>query len=182
MCQTDRGGSIDPSPFRDAAGRPWLAWKSEGTLEGEPTRLWSQPLADDGRSLVGEPRELLRTAQPWEGPIIEGPAMVVADGRYHLFYRGNRWETAGYATGHARCEGPAGPCARTGAGPVLAPHPSEAGAGGGEVFRDLDGSLRLAYHAWDPAAVGYPGGLRRLRIGAIHVDGAGRASVEPLPV
>jgi hypothetical protein len=182
VCQMDRGGSIDPSPFRDADGRPWLTWKSEGTLDGEPTRIWSQPLAEDGRSLVGDRTELLHTSEAWEGPIVEGPTMALVDGRYHLFYSGNRWETASYGTGHAVCASPAGPCQRTAPGPVLAPHPSEAGSGGGELFRDLDGSLRLAYHAWDPTAVGYPGGLRRLRIGAVHVQEDGRATVEPLPV
>ena len=184
VCQRDRGGSIDPSPFRDASGRPWLTWKSEGTTDGEPTRLWSQRLADDGRSLAAEgsaPAELLVTAQPWEGPIIEAPSMVVApDGSYHLLYSGNRWETSAYAVGHARCAGPAGPCTRTSGGPVLSPHPSEAGAGGAEAF--LDGAVwRVAYHAWDPSAVGYPGGLRRLRIGELRLGEDGSMRLEPVP-
>ncbi|HET6794460.1 MAG TPA: family 43 glycosylhydrolase, partial [Acidimicrobiales bacterium] len=37
ICQLDRGGSIDPSPFTDASGGQWLTWKSEGTVKGEPT-------------------------------------------------------------------------------------------------------------------------------------------------
>lgn len=182
VCQTDRGGSIDPSPFRDHDGKPWLTWKSEGTLDGEPTRIWSQRLSDDGRSLVGDPTELLRTEAAWEGPIIEGPSMLAVGGRYHLFYSGNRWETDAYGTGHASCAGPAGPCVRTARTPVLRPHSSEAGTGGGEVFVDLDGSLKFAYHAWDPTKVGYPAGLRRLRIGAVRLSEAGAAIVEPLEV
>lgn len=182
LCQTERGGSIDASPFRDEHGRPWLTWKSEGTLEGEPTRLWSQPLTDDGRSLAGGPTEVLRTAEAWEGPIIEAPSMVFEAGAYHLFYSGNRWETAAYGVGHARCATPAGPCARTAREPVLRPHASEAGPGGGEVFRDLDGSLKLAYHAWDPLQVGYPDGFRTLRLGAVVLAGDGRARVEPIEV
>jgi beta-xylosidase len=181
VCQADRGGSIDPSPFRDAEGRPWLVWKSEGTVDGEPTRLWSQPLTEDGRGLFGAPTELLTTAQPWEHPIVEAPSMArLADGSFHLFYSGNRWETSAYGVGHARCDGPAGPCRRTASSPVLAAHPSEAGGGSGEVFIDVDGSPKLAYHAWDPSAVGYPGGLRRLRIGAVRVTPDGAAAVEPL--
>jgi hypothetical protein len=183
VCQTDRGGSIDPSPFVAADGRPWLAWKSEGTVDGEPTRLWSQPLADDGRRLVDAPHELLSTGEAWEGPIVEAPSMFVAgDGRYHLLYSGNRWETSAYAVGHAVCDGPAGPCRRVGGGgPVLSPHPSEAGAGGAEFFHDLDGSVRVAYHAWDPTAVGYPAGLRRLRVGSVHFATDGGLTIEPLP-
>ena len=183
VCQRDRGGSIDPSPFRDAAGRPWLTWKSEGTTEGEPTRLWSQPLADDGRSLApaSAPNELLVTGLPWEGPIIEAPSMFVGpDGAYHLLYSGNRWETSAYGTGHARCAGPSGPCRRTSDVPVTSAHPSEAGAGGAEVFRD-GASVRVAYHAWDPSAVGYPQGLRKLRVGDVRMGEGGSVRVEPAP-
>ena len=183
VCQRDRGGSIDPSPFRDAAGRPWLTWKSEGTTEGEPTRLWSQRLSEDGRSLAAAsaPSQLLVTTLPWEGPIIEAPSMIVgADGAYHLLYSGNRWETSAYAIGHARCAGPAGPCRRTSDAPVSSPHPSEAGSGGAEVF--LDGSsVRVAYHAWDPSSVGYPAGLRRLRVGEARLGEDGSMRVDPVP-
>ena len=179
ICQTDRGGSIDPSPFVAADGRPWLTWKSEGTVDGEPTRIWSAPLADDGRSLVGEPAELLaRAAVPWEGPIVEAPVMMVRDGRHHLFYSGNRWETADYAVGHAVCRGPAGPCERSVTTPVLATSGNIAGPGGAEVFSDVDGSLLVAFHAWDPANVGYPQGARRLHISSLRFDGD-RPSITP---
>lgn len=183
VCQRDRGGSIDPSPFRAADGRPWLTWKSEGTIDGEATRLWSQPLSADGRSLAAAsaPNELLVTGLPWEGPIIEAPSMFVgADGAYHLLYSGNRWETSSYGIGHARCAGPAGPCRRSSDVPVATPHPSEAGAGGAEVLFD-GASLRVAYHAWDPSAVGYPHGLRRLRIGDLRIGQDGSVRVEPVP-
>jgi beta-xylosidase len=177
VCQTDQGGSIDPSPFVMPDGRRWLAWKSEGTLDGEPTRLWSAPLSDDGERLDGPPSLLLQTAESWEGPIIEAPSVAVVDGRLHLFYSGNRWETRDYAVGHAVCDGPAGPCRRTG-GPILASGDAAAGPGGAEVFRDLDGSWLLAYHAWDPSAVAYPTGARRLHIDRVDLAGD-RPSVAP---
>ena len=182
VCQRDRGGSIDPSSFRAADGRPWLVWKSEGTLDGEPTRIWSQRLSDDGRALVGAgPAELLTTALAWEGPIVEAPSMLVAaDGTYHLFYSGNRWETSAYGIGHARCAAPAGPCTRSTDAPVISAHPSEAGAGGAEVF--LDGATwRVVYHAWEPSAVGYPSGVRKLRIGTARLGEDGVMRVEPIP-
>src|SRR2546423_8625830 len=52
VCQHDRGGSIDPRPFVDRRGRPWLLWKSEGggLL---PATLSSQPLTADGPALPG---------------------------------------------------------------------------------------------------------------------------------
>lgn len=171
VCQTRRGGSIDPSPFVDADGTPWLLWKSEGTLLGEPTRIWVQALSDDGLRRVGNPVQLLERAMPWEEPIIEGPSMALIGGRHHLFYSGNRWETARYAVGHALCETVTGPCRRTSSGPVLHSRPGEAGPGGQEVLHvDGHGPL-LVHHAWDPAAVGYPHGARRLHLSELHADG-----------
>lgn len=170
VCQRDRGGSIDPSPFVDADGRAYLVWKSEGTATGEPTRIWSQGLTPDGLGLVGEPTELLHTDQPWEGPIVEAPSMTrTADG-YHLLYSGNRWETADYAVGHATCASPAGPCTKTGA-PVLASRGSLAGPGSAEVFTDATGGLHLAFHAWDAGQVGYPGGARSLHVAPLMLAG-----------
>ena len=173
VCQTDRGGSIDPSPFTAADGSPWLAWKSEGTLEGEPTRIWTAPLTADGSALAAEPANVLTTQEVWEGPIVEAPSMVVEQGRYHLFFSGNRWETPDYAIGHAVCDGPAGPCRRAPAVPVVRADGARAGPGGGEAFRDVDGSLLLAHHAWSPEAVGYPTGARRLHIDRVVVEGDG---------
>lgn len=172
ICQTARGGSIDPSPFVDGDGRPYLLWKSEGTIRGEPTRLWVQPLRADGQYLTGSPTQLLERRLPWEFPIIENPAMVLVDGRHHLFYSGNRWETAGYGVGHAVCDSVTGPCRRTGSAPVLRSRTGEAGPGGQELVTGPGGELVLIHHAWDPDAVGYEsGGSRRLRVSALGFDG-----------
>ena len=50
MCQTALGGSIDPTPFVDANGTPYLVWKSQGG-SGQPPTLWSQQLTADGHRL-----------------------------------------------------------------------------------------------------------------------------------
>lgn len=171
VCQTARGGSIDPSPFVDTDGRAYLLWKSEGTLQGEPTRLWSQRLRNDGLSLVGPRHELLHRALPWEFPIIEGPSMVVVDDRYHLLYSGSRWESADYAVGHAVCDSPLGGCRRTSPAPILRSRRGAAGPGGQEVVRLPDGGHVLVHHAWDPAAVGYPHGARMLHVALLRSDG-----------
>lgn len=171
ICQTRRGGSIDPSPFVDADGRAWLLWKSEGTVHGEPTRLWVRPLSADGQRLEGEPVELLRRALPWEFPIIENPAMVLVDGRHHLFYSGNRWESPDYAVGHAVCDSVVGPCRRTSPGPVLSSRPGASGPGGQELLQLFGGRHLLVHHAWDPAHVGYPHGARMLHVAELGFDG-----------
>lgn len=172
VCQTARGGSIDPSPFVDADGQAYLLWKSEGTLAGEPTRIWAQPLSDDGLRLLGAgPVQLLERRLPWEFPIVEGPSMALIDGRHHLLYSANRWETAGYGVGHAVCESALGPCRRGATGPVLQSRSGESGPGGQEFVHLPWGEAVLVHHAWAPGAVGYPGGARRLHLTSIEVDG-----------
>lgn len=174
VCQATRGGSIDPSPFVDTDGRATLLWKSEGTLAGEPTRIWARPLAPAGTSFGPTAAvELLRTTEAWEGPIIEGPTMArAAGGRLFLAYSANRWQTGRYAMGLAECAGPLGPCTKQ-RSPWVTSNARAAGPGGGELFRAADGTLRLAYHAWAPGRVGYAGGgVRTFRIDRVVRRGA----------
>ena len=56
---------------------------------------------------------LLQADRAWEGGLVENPAMTRLADRYHLLYSGNLWETERYATGHARCASPVGPCTKT---------------------------------------------------------------------
>lgn len=154
LCQPERNGSIDPSVFVDD-GVPHLLWKSEGHTGGEPARLWTQRLTDDARGLVdGTRRELLSTDQPWEEPLIENPHMAELDGRYFLFYSGNRYTTAGYAVGYAECASAQGPCAKPLNAPFLAADAAVDGPGGSELFRTPDGRTWLVYHGWDKGLVG----------------------------
>ncbi len=43
VCQSCLNGSIDPSPFVDATGTPYLEWKSNGGA-GHPATIWSAQL------------------------------------------------------------------------------------------------------------------------------------------
>ena len=147
LCQMDMRGSIDPQPFVDTDGTATLLYKSEGRV-GEPTRLWAQRLSADGRTFAGAPHQLARTDQPWEEPIVEGPAMVRAAGAYWLFFAANRWETAGYAIGYARCTTPVGPCVKDGQGPLLSSSGTMSGPGSPDVVTAPDGTLLLTFHAW----------------------------------
>lgn len=176
VCQLDHGGSIDPSPFVDDDGTAWLLWKSEG-FGSDPATIWAQPLSPDGRSLTGSPSALLRADRRWERGVIEGPTMIAAGGRYHLFYSAADWQTRSYSVGHAVCDGPAGPCCKTGTGPVLASDDRLAGPGGQEAFRSRDGTVWLAYHAYTEPHVGYPSS-RTLHLARVRFDGD-RAVVEP---
>jgi hypothetical protein len=166
ICQRDLGGTIDPSPFVDNDGTPWLLFKSEGK-GSEPARLWSQRLTADGLFLTGQASALLHPQEPWEGRVVENPAMLAHHGQYHLVYSANRWDTGAYAVGTALCASPAGPCSRQRRGPVLASRGNAAGPGGLDVFIDNRGFLWGAYHAWSSDLVGYPRGSRSFRLDRI---------------
>jgi hypothetical protein len=156
VCQPSLGGSIDPSPFVDANGAPYLEWKTNGT-RSQPARLWSEQLAPTGTAVTGNgPSALLTADLSWEGGVIEAPDLVVTAGRYLLFYSGNNWDTADYAVGVAACSGPLGPCSEPWTQPILSGDAHEVGPGGESVFVDASGSPWIAFHAWLPNGVGYP--------------------------
>jgi type II secretory pathway pseudopilin PulG len=156
VCQSGLGGSIDPSPFVDANGTPYLEWKSNGG-DGRPATLWSEALNATGTGLAGPaPTPMLTADQGWEAGVVEAPDLVFAAGHYFLFYSGNNWNSAHYAIGVTACSGPLGPCADQPSQPILASGPSFEGPGGETVFTDGAGTLWMAFHAWLPGAVGYP--------------------------
>jgi beta-xylosidase len=156
VCQTSLNGSIDPSPFVDATGTPYLQWKSNGGA-GHPATIWSQQLTASGTGFAtGTPTELLAADQAWEAGVIEAPDLVFSAGRYFLFYSGNNWNSTNYAVGVATCRGPEGPCTDLTSQPILSSGPGMAGPGGESVFFDASGTPWIVFHAWVPGAVGYP--------------------------
>lgn len=156
VCQLDLGGSIDPSPYVDPNGTPYLVWKSQGA-SGQPATLWSQQLTADATSLVaGTPSALLRPSRGWQHGTIEGPDMIAWGGQYLLFYSGSDWKTASYAIGYAICAGPLGPCTDQSSQPLAGSQAAFSGPGGPSLFADSGGTLWLAFHAWLPGSVGYP--------------------------
>ena len=126
VCQTDLGGSIDASPFRDVDGKLYLYFKNDGNRVHARTSLWAQPLAADGLSVTGQPVELLKDDQGWEERVVEAPTMVRSPAGYELFFSGGffGWnpEEGGlspYAMGYATCAGPLGPCKPAKDNPLL---------------------------------------------------------------
>jgi beta-xylosidase len=169
VCQTHLGGSIDPHPFVDADGTPLMLWKADGNAIGQPSTIYAQRLAPDGLTLTGQPIPLLRSDAAWEQPLIENPALVSTGRSYTLLYSGGWWESAGYAIGYATCATPLGPCTKaTTNRPLLASGGDQAGPGGASVVIGPAGDHWLAYHAWNPGAVGYSnGGARCLRFAGL---------------
>ncbi|HBK46057.1 MAG TPA: glycosyl hydrolase family 43 [Xanthomonadaceae bacterium] len=157
-------GVIDASPVRevDASGRErlWLLYKTDGNCCGTQTTFIAQRLRTDGLALLGPPHAVagLRNDRPWEGKVIEAPQMVREHGRLWLFYAGNDYGGAAYATGYARCESILGPCRDAAENPILHSRrgdPALVGPGHQSVFRHA-GRTWIAYHGWRPATASHP--------------------------
>lgn len=153
VCQNEKGGSIDPSPFRAPDGTLYLLWKNDGNCCGYEVDLWSQRLSADGSDLIGEPRIVLEKSKPWQGSLIEAPEMVFHAGAYWLFYAANDYASANYAEGVARCRGPGGPCVDS-TGPLLTSTAQARGPGHAFIVGTPSGQNWLAFHAWSVGHVG----------------------------
>jgi hypothetical protein len=156
VCQPDLGGSIDPQPFVDPSGTPYLYWKSDGGADAltGPGAIWVAQLSPDGSTVVSAAVEILTATQPWESTV-ENPFMVDESGAYVLFFSGGLWDSAGYGTGYAVCAGPAGPCTQPLATPVLHSDADRLGPGGASLVTDAAGNWWMAYAAWDGPASSY---------------------------
>jgi beta-xylosidase len=158
VCQFDLGGTIDANPFRDADGKLYLYYKSDGNRVGKGTAIWGQPLAADGMSVTGAAVALIKDDQAWEMKLVEAPAMLRSTAGYQLFYSAAYygWDPkdrlSPYATGYARCSGPLGPCTDAPENPILFSFRDKdsgclSGPGHPSIFQAGGRSL-IAFHAW----------------------------------
>ncbi|HEX6394578.1 MAG TPA: glycoside hydrolase family 43 protein [Acidimicrobiales bacterium] len=171
--QLELGGSIDPSPFVDLDGTPYLLWKADSNAIDRRSSLWIQKLTVEGTSLVGPAIRLLDHDASWETPLIEAPSLVLSGGIYYLFYSANWWNTDRYAIGYATATSVTGPYKKvTKRRPWFGSDTNVAGPGGQEWFLDRSEELCMAYHAWTPGRVGYPNGARSLHIARVSIAGA----------
>ena len=146
----------------EAALANWQAVKSalvDYGLAGElldamVTPVRAQRVAEDGRSLVGEPKVVLCNDLDWEGHLIEGPFCTLQDGRYWLFYAGNDFGTPAYGIGVAIADHVLGPYRKQGE-PLLKSTQSWTAPGHASVAPGLDGQPQLFFHAFHPGTGGY---------------------------
>jgi hypothetical protein len=154
VCQSDLGGSIDPQPFVDADGTPYLYWKSNSGRLPVPASIWAARLTADGLALASTPQHVLAQDQGWEATV-ESPYMVHTSGEYVLFYSGGLWNGAGYGVGYALCLGAFGPCTKPQSAPILHSDALRLGPGGQSLVTDAFGNWWMAYAAWDGPASHY---------------------------
>lgn len=159
VCQTKLGGTIDANLLKDADGKLYLYYKNDGNRVKQRTALWGQRLSEDGRTVVGEPVQLLTDREPWTERVIEAPTMVRSPAGYTLFYSGGffGWNPdegglSPYAMGYATCAGPLGPCTPAADNPILHSFKDRqagciSGPGHQSVF-EAQGRTFISFHAW----------------------------------
>ena len=152
-------GSIDPVPVADEHGDRYLIWKEDGNSRRLPSILWIQKLDSDGTKLIGEPKELFRNTEPWEGAVIEGPFVVRRGEWFYLFYSGNGCCGKGcdYALGVARSHSLLGPWEKNPANPILAGNTTWKCPGHGSIVQDGKNRYWLLYHAYSAKDFIYTG-------------------------
>lgn len=175
VCEVPEGGSIDQSAFVDSSGKAWLYWKNDGNAIGADTWIKVQQLSGDGRTLAGKASKVMQQDQPWEGHLVEAPAVVEVDGVFHMFYSGNDYGSADYAVGHAVATSPSGPFTKD-PEPVLTSNEVAAGPGHCQLLK-VDGRWWMVYHAWQPDAVGDEATGRQMWLSEVTFDGR-KVSVE----
>jgi len=123
-------------------------------VEAMQTPIFAQRIAEDGESLLGEPKVVLANDLDWEGHLIEGPWVTRQDGRYWLFYAGNDFSTPAYGIGVAIADGPLGPYVKQ-EEPLLRSTREWTAPGHASVAPGLDGRPQLFFHAFHPGTGGY---------------------------
>ncbi len=137
-------GAIDPELFTDPSGQKWLL-VAVGNTENS---LYTMKLDAQGNLVAGTPGVVLNSRQPWEGTKYrEQPAMVFDTVRsnYLLAYSVGNWWTAGYSTGLAHCDTPAGPCTSEQSGPWVASSNGRTGPGALSFFTDTAGQVNVIF-------------------------------------
>lgn len=168
----DEQFTIDAHPFHDPKDGQWYLFFAKDFFdERVGTGIAVVPLADDMVTPTGAPSTALRASADWQvyernrhlygrmwdaWHTVEGPCVVVHDGRYYCFYSGGAWHTDAYGVGYGVADHVLGPYRdeRASAGPsVLRGIPdSVLGPGHTSIARGPDDQTEfLIYHAWDTA-------------------------------
>lgn len=190
--------TIDANVFIDDDGSKYLYYAkdcSDNMVDGIHTsQLYGVKLADDMKSVVGEPVFLTTPEQKWEriaGNYMwnEGPEMIKHDGTYYLSYSADCFESPGYSLGYATSENPLGPFEKPEDNRILHAVGLRDVSGTGHhsfVYSPDDSELWVAYHS--RTSVIAPSGNRKVNLaragftedGKLYINGPLTAA-QPLP-
>ena len=144
---TPNSKGIDNSIFIDEDGQAYMYWvRFDGGNVIYCARLNDELNAIDPSSLSF----CFRATQPWEllqGKINEGPGVFKHKGLYYMVYSGNHYQNQGYGVGVATSLSPTGPWTKDPDNPILCKPGNLVGTGHCSVFKDLDGNMKMVFHA-----------------------------------
>ncbi|KAI6041815.1 glycoside hydrolase family 43 protein [Pisolithus marmoratus] len=92
-CQTAGGGAIDPAGFQDVDGQRYIVYKM---------------MEADALTATGDPLQILDRG-PYDGPLIEAPALILHNGTYVLTFSSNCYNTDLYDISYATAPSVSGP-------------------------------------------------------------------------
>jgi beta-xylosidase len=166
-------GSIDGFPIRDENGQLYLIWKEDGNSQNQPTPIWGQQMNEERTKLLGEKFELIRNDQPWEGRLVEGPALFKRGDYFYMIYAGDACcgRECTYATGVARAKKITGPWEKYAKNPILTKNETWKCPGHGTVITDQANNYYLLYHAYHAESFVYPGRQGLLDKFTFNTDG-----------
>jgi beta-xylosidase len=166
-------GSIDGFPIRDENGQLNLIWKEDGNSQDQPTPIWGQQMNEERTKLLGEKFELIRNDQPWEGRLVEGPALFKRGDYFYMIYAGDACcgRECTYATGVARAKKITGPWEKYNKNPILTKNETWKCPGHGTVITDQANNFYFLYHAYNAESFVYPGRQGLLDKFTFNADG-----------
>ena len=156
VCDSDKGGAIDPAGFQDSDGKLYITYKIDGNAIGHggtcnnmkdpivPTPIMLQGLRDDGITPEGAPRQLL-DRDAGDGPLIEAPSLVQSDHIYYLFFSSQCVTDTNYDTSYATSKNLCGPYVKT-SQPLIVAGGGLGLVGPGSAMATPDGK-QMVFHA-----------------------------------
>ena len=144
---TPNAKGIDNSIFIDEDGKAYMYWVR---FDGGNV-IYCAEMEEGLRAIKTSTLKFcFRATQSWEllqGKINEGPAVFKHNGLYYMVYSGNHFECQGYGVGVATAPSPTGPWTKYADNPILCKPGSLVGTGHCSVFTDLDGKMKMVFHA-----------------------------------
>jgi beta-xylosidase len=163
ICPTSEGGAIDPAGYTNADGTRWVTYKIDGNAIGHggecgntvapivPTPLMLQQVAQDGKTKIGSPVQILTNGAS-DGAYIESPSLTKLGGKYVLFFSPQCFSTTKYKVEYATADSIKGPYTRrgqllaTGTAGLVAPGGLDVAINGDHaIWHGNFGSGRAAY-------------------------------------
>lgn len=163
--------AIDPTSYRDSAGRNYLLYKTSVANEKKWT-VWA--LRMDANGVYKERGAVVKRVKEFPGKA-ENPALVRRGSALWMFVSEDNFATCSYRTAAWKASSLAGPWRKVNGSVLSRGTTGLCGPGGASIISD-GGTHRIAYHAWkDPANPGQ--GARRTYVATLRWNSAGNPYV-----